>query len=321
MPLLNKYLTADTAIKVLTSKSLRWSSPLIFNDAFDVQRDWVHLDEEEFVEATIAILFEYLDNGREPTNAAARHLLGIVRRQGDTFNRVVFAAFHRWVFQVAALEKLRGAEHELKQVWRNRVERMRILCLSDDPGISSMWATYADSNAGVVLRLESSDARDSIWLGAEPVIYTDAPPRLPPASVWVRTIMENGGAHDWDHYLREFQFVKQLQWQYEREYRVIAFQKAEEEGHFSEWRFFTEDVREIVLGPRIAWQHEATIRMLWRLGYSHASLRRARVDTTARTMVLDDAGEPDDTMAEIINSALTRIHDAISEQAIRSGDG
>jgi len=34
-----KYMTADTARLVLANRTLRWSSPLLFNDPFDVPRE------------------------------------------------------------------------------------------------------------------------------------------------------------------------------------------------------------------------------------------------------------------------------------------
>lgn len=39
LPLLHKYATASTAKAILQSSTLRWSSPLLFNDPFDVPRD------------------------------------------------------------------------------------------------------------------------------------------------------------------------------------------------------------------------------------------------------------------------------------------
>jgi hypothetical protein len=313
-------MSAKTAIAVLSSKSLRWSSPLLFNDLFDVQREWKHHSDDELAEASLKLLLEHIDAGTVPNNEHARKLVEQVRAQGETFDRSRFSLVHTFFARLSAAHRLKGTPEEFAAVWRERVECMRILCLSDDPAIPSMWGRYADSNSGVVIRFESSDERDSVTLGAEPVIYSDEPPQLPPAEVWMRTILERDGDHDWPTYLREYEFVKQTQWQDEREYRIIGFKRDDETQPFSDRRFFVEDVSEIILGPRIAWDDEASIRMLWKLGYSHSKLLRAKADMETRKIVFEDAGDPDLRMISLIEGSLQRVYRLAREKGYVPND-
>jgi hypothetical protein len=63
---LYKYFTAATAIAILTTQTFRWSSPLIFNDPFDVPRVWEGFTYDEIADAMVARLAAYVRGDAEP---------------------------------------------------------------------------------------------------------------------------------------------------------------------------------------------------------------------------------------------------------------
>jgi len=57
-----KYMPAETAVKVLASRRLRWSSPTRFNDPFDVPRTLAYgFEPQHIAQAVSDLLNEYLD--------------------------------------------------------------------------------------------------------------------------------------------------------------------------------------------------------------------------------------------------------------------
>ena len=62
-----KYTTAETAKAILGGRVLRWSSPLLFNDPFDIPREaTLAFSVEELFEASIALFLRMLSDGRQP---------------------------------------------------------------------------------------------------------------------------------------------------------------------------------------------------------------------------------------------------------------
>ena len=62
LPHLYKYSTAATAKEILRNGSLRWSSPLLFNDPFDVPRELeLPFTADDLREASLARSEHYID--------------------------------------------------------------------------------------------------------------------------------------------------------------------------------------------------------------------------------------------------------------------
>ncbi|MBK8246518.1 MAG: DUF2971 domain-containing protein [Gemmatimonadetes bacterium] len=165
MPTLYKYATAETAAKVLATRSLRWSSPILFNDPFDVRREFeLPFTNAEYAKAVVTRAAQYARGEAEPKTLTLRALSLVLR-----------GALSRGIPEAVVLEDLRSSlamtiipveltRQELRRVWSERVPNMRIICFSSDAESPSMWAHYAADLTGVVLGFESSDERDSPWL-------------------------------------------------------------------------------------------------------------------------------------------------------------
>jgi hypothetical protein len=173
---------------------------------------------------------------------------------------------------------------DFRMVWRELVPGMRILCFSEDPASTTMWAHYAASHTGVVLQFESSDERDSTWLLAQPVIYQTTKPTLPNALEWTRAFMGEIDLN-WDEVLREYHFVKHADWSYEREHRVVSAKKQAETGLYADYVFHPEDLRGVVLGASIDPEHKKAIRGLIAAKYPNATIYQAQIDYANRTIV------------------------------------
>lgn len=280
---LYKYATAATGIAVLTTQTLRWSSPLIFNDPFDVPREWEGFTFAELEEAMIHRFASYLRGEAKPGSVAAQNLLQVMQLQSGTTPQEVLLSQMRFFFRLLR-KPMEGYMEDFRVAWQEKVPGIRILCFSEDPASTTMWAHYAESHTGVVLQFESSDERDSSWLLAQPVIYQTKKPSLPNALEWARAFMDEIQL-DWDEFLREYHFVKYTDWRYEREYRVVSAKKQEETGLYADYLFHPEDLRGVVLGAKIDPQNEESIRGVIAMNYPNAIIYRAQIDYANRSVV------------------------------------
>src|SRR5450759_3528037 len=200
VPLLFKYATAPTTMTILRSGSLRWSSPLEFNDPFDTRRDFeLPFTNAEFCEVVVARFESYLACEGTPGTPQSRLLLEGLKLATKTTPVAKLLNVLRSTLSMT-FQPLDTARHQFREIWNERIPGMRILCFSSDPESPTMWAHYAGGFHGAVLGFESSDDRDSPWLLAKPVIYRNEPPSLPPVDAWVKAFLGEEGM-DWEVYL------------------------------------------------------------------------------------------------------------------------
>lgn len=287
-----KYVSAQTAKTILRTRKLRWSSPLLFNDPFDVTQE-LRLDftpaelskalAEELADLIVAagpipgdahpvlkLLLTALD-GASP--AQRQQIADELRKDpgGPT------------VGQVDALA-------ELKRVWSEIVPKLRVLCLSESNDVTSMWNHYADKYRGAVLQFEAVDSLDSVWLIARAVIYQEAPPAIADARTWGRCMLRKD-ERTYQDLFTEYQYVKTPDWAYEREWRLATFAVPEESGQFSDWGFNPRELVAVYLGTRGSEEDQADILRLLTHGFEHVAVSRARSGTAAK-FTFEDIRKP-----------------------------
>ena len=283
VPLLSKYANADTTKRILEGRSLRWSSPLLFNDPFDVPRDLELPFDSSTLRSAIAKRFEaYIDGAAAPKSHAAVAILAAMLKADPSRRPEMLSALQDTMHLATVPVEIAIAG--LRSAWQDKVRHLRILCLSEVADSATMWAHYADNHRGAVLQFESDDERDSAFLLAEPVMYQDRKPELPPLDEWVRAFMGEEEI-DWDRYFREYYHVKSREWSYEREYRAISA-TVDDTALYYDSPFFAEDLRGVVLGSAMDSANESEIRGL-ASSYPDVILYRARVDHVARRVVAE----------------------------------
>ena len=252
-----------------------------FNDPFDTRRDFeLPFTNAEFCDAVVARFESYLAGDGEPGTPHSRLLLEGLRFAAKTTPVPKLLNVLRSTLSMT-FQPLETARHQFRELWNERIPGMRILCFSSDPESPTMWAHYAGGFTGAVLGFESSDDRDSSWLLAKPVIYRVEPPSLPPVDAWVKTFLGEEEM-EWETYLSDYYFVKSPDWSYEKEYRVPSDMRKGEQGLTSDYRFFEEDLREVILGPSFPESDAIEAGAIVSARYPNAQLRRAWLDHTDR---------------------------------------
>ncbi len=278
-----KYVSARVAKIVLATRKLRWSSPLLFNDPFDVTQELrLNFDEAELSAALVSELAQIIvERGSVSDRAhpAVKLLVATLRDNANPDQRRQIADELRNDPGSPTVGQL-NALAALKRVWSEIVPRFRILCLSELNDVTSMWHHYADSYRGAVLRFVAVDEIDSAWLVARPVTYQAEPPAIADKQEWARSMLRpDGKTHE--ELFGEYQYVKTPDWSSEHEWRVVALARPGEEGLFSDWSFHPRELSGVYLGPKCSTEDETEILSLLSQGIEHVAAFRARVATRA----------------------------------------
>lgn len=220
-----KYASPETTLKILENRTIRYSSPLKFNDPFDVQAG-LHFDFDlntlhgkildklhEFATATE----EPQVDKDEPWGKIALKIRenypihGFPRSNLEKITAPSFA----WL-----VNEIRTTQQQIQEQWQKTLlPSMRVFCVSEERDNLLMWAHYAKDHTGVVFEFLSLPAEDNPLSIAEQVIYEDQPAPFYTEAEWIDNILLNREL-DRDIVYRRYARIKSTHWKYEREWRV-----------------------------------------------------------------------------------------------------
>jgi len=227
-----KYLSAESAHRVISSKSLKWSSPLIFNDPFDHQTGFqIGFDGEEFAQGVMAAMERIIFDSNVVIEKPTRFAMGALsisdsaRKQG----REKLRAF----FEHAKREMADNLDSHINAMHESLVGslcRSRVLSVTEENDNVVMWSHYADQHKGVVLKLRCIPEIDNSLLLAQKVEYSRKFVEFPPLQEF---LLHLTGEREIDMAKLAYQiaFRKHENWSYENEWRVcIPLQEGEPDG-------------------------------------------------------------------------------------------
>lgn len=218
-----KYVTADTAEKILESGKLLWTAPHLFNDPFDHRITYrFSFTGEEAARKYYEVQGKIIFGPDEPVMVQDK-LLGTLslalrkqRLQGaakeDALKKMREAADE----MVGRLEKY---QIELSKVLVEFLAHSRVLCVSETYENVVMWSHYSEKHSGAVIKLNCVNAVDDNFLIARPVEYTKTFPDFLSVDDWVA---DHFGLKviDYPNMAFNLAFIKHKDWSYEREWRV-----------------------------------------------------------------------------------------------------
>jgi len=274
-----KYVSSHVAKMILATRKLRWSSPLLFNDPFDVTQELrLNFNSTELNQAIVEEMIRiYEETDKLYAPAGIRQtLLAImvdIARDKPGLRQRIVEDLRRNVDSTA---RQIDALNELKRVWREYVPRMRVLCLSELNDNTAMWHHYADAYRGAVLEFEAVDQFDSAFLIARPVTYQDTPPAIANKEVWAQCMLERGTSTYKDLFT-EYQYVTTTSWAYDIEWRIVSAAADGETGFFSDINFNPRELAGVYLGTQCSRDDEKEILALLSHGLEHVWAYRASV--------------------------------------------
>ena len=284
-----KYMSLSTAKIVLENSTLRWSSPTILNDPFDIPRElFPEVSEQQVATAFAQKLIHEVQNPRDNFEELAPGIIEILQSMKQSFPTVVSLEMNtrlEGLMIVAAKETdVLLSLQVLKDHWLNTLDTKRVICVSEEPDIIPMWNHYADGYKGIVLEFACLDELDSVWLIANPINYTDTKPFTYSAEGLAELVFRN---NSWaTKYLTvELMRIKTTNWAYEKEWRVSTIKKSNEKGLYSDYGFHPNELKSVILGHQFDNSELPNIMALSQK-YPNATIKSAKL-TTHRELVFE----------------------------------
>jgi hypothetical protein len=220
-----KYSSPDGAVATLESGSARYSTPLLFNDPFDVQAG-LHFDFDlAQLHRSVVDRIGELAEQRDKPQVDSQDVWGMVVLEAwrhfctHGFDR------ERWMDLTASsfaslLEVIRETQADYQKHWHEiQLPQMRVFCVSEERDSLLMWAHYAKDHTGAVLELWSLPEEDNPLSVAVPVNYVERPIAFYSLKEFVDDMV---GVQKLDirSLYRRYACTKSVHWAYEKEWRV-----------------------------------------------------------------------------------------------------
>lgn len=257
-----KYMSANTARAVLTNCSLRWSSPVLFNDPFDVPRELSFgVQPDEVVRAAAQRIAQLIEEPPEETSQFRYKIGLIIDAAKRGISEELKAELLAGLKEVVASHHLTGESMEqLRDLWRSWIPDHRILCLAESPANAAMWYHYANKYSGVVLEFKCIDELDSAWLAARPVSYPLEKPIIYTAKGWAELLCLKQDLAI-KTMLEAATYTKSPDWSYESEWRIASFKRPTDTGHFTDYKFDRQELGAVYFGPMISPEDRLSLRV------------------------------------------------------------
>ncbi|OGA31307.1 MAG: hypothetical protein A3G80_11540 [Betaproteobacteria bacterium RIFCSPLOWO2_12_FULL_62_13b] len=276
-----KYTSASTALKILEASTVRYSSPLLFNDPFDVQSG-LHFDFDiqSLPDKILERIEHFVASDTKPTlpqDDPWGHAVALMWEKKATHGfprervRTMLRPALEWLRDQIALVQ---SQYQ-KAWWEDFLPRLRVFSVAEAKDTLLMWSHYAESHTGVVFSFRVLPEEDNLLCVAKPVVYCKAPPSLFTEAEWLDDIF---GVNRLDSSALHFRYayVKSEVWAYEREWRVWDLLPRRQTVLHSDYRLRDREVEAVYLGCKISAEHKDTLMSLVATKYPEEKLFQAR---------------------------------------------
>lgn len=290
-----KYTSATAAHAILTTLSVRWSSPLLFNDPFDTQLDFnPGLDASRLPDLLLSRIeaMIYSDDPLPPAlHPGLAVAIGAGRLVRNVMSRADFLARYRSTImqgftQAGSIIEASNAE------WTASLRSMRVFCVSEIHHDLLMWSHYANYHRGAVLQLRCLPEKDTALCAAEPIRYKADMPAWGTTEEWAEHLL--GGSSAFLHGIfRLMAFTKSEHWQYEYEWRCFLNNgdgSRDLPDLFDAYHLEPEEISAVYLGCRMSPDDRAAISRIVREQLPETHLFQARRSRTQFAVEFDLVG-------------------------------
>jgi len=275
-----KYVTASTALIILTKNSLRWSHPSLFNDSFELQ-----ISGSTFCDTS------------EIRRAMKRQALRKFKHclHGKRYTDIVDSKYTYRDFLKncnSQLELIRENFESLSKGYLNELSEIyksiRIICLAEECDNILMWSHYADSHSGVVLRFEvqRDESADDPFVMAQKVQYSSEPLHFFTAEELLQSIFDEQD-YAFNNYFPTHCFVKHDIWSYESEWRLIDIRSDSIDRH-DDYNFKISKLSGIYFGCKCRPQSYFDISQVMSSKYPNAELFMAKMDSRSYKLLFSE---------------------------------
>ncbi|MDP8259125.1 MAG: DUF2971 domain-containing protein [Candidatus Aadella gelida] len=226
-----KYTSANTCLLILKNLTIRWNSPLCFNDPFDSQLN-IHFGDNSYI------------------NRVKEH---VMQEAGEVFDDLAQKELSELCDKWLDHEKEILAKAHTQ--WESYARGVRIFCVTEKFDNLLMWAHYTCDHKGVVLKFREIDRGGLQLNNMKKVTYAE---NIPLASLMMEDFMkfcvQESKIDYYDDVFFETIYTKSIHWNYEQEWRAINFVKSEEDigKGYKDSNIVPEEIDSIYLGCKMS---------------------------------------------------------------------
>jgi Protein of unknown function (DUF2971) len=274
-----KYSKADTARVILSNQTLQWSSPVAFNDPFDL-KNYFHIDFlwSDLREEVLKKLQEIIYSPQEPSFSDANEVASTIKGWRQSFGSLSpqYTRFFLSEALSGTFAKCELLAEEERNHWLEEKEIVRILCFAERPDKLLMWSHYAEQHAGVVLEFDTKLFEQSASSHAIKVEYSDVVPTPFTYQQFLDWLLGQKVFPDVSDYTVAVASSKSTHWGYEQEWRLLRYEDPPKSGRHSYFAYPPDALVGAYFGSRIdSAEHDALVTLIKRK-YPHAQIFNMR---------------------------------------------
>ena len=284
-----KFLNTETAKKVLSSQTLRWSSPSLFADPFELNHlSQLNFDPHTLLDKAIKMAESMIFSPDAPKGDTP--LIHVIRRWRDEERFASPQEAHDVLREL--LSKV--VDHRQKVIdimmsdWRKFVRTLRVCCFTEKVDSVAAWQNYADSHRGIAIRFNTDE--HSPLENCVPVNYKAARPQI--STLQSETDFILGGDKPSPQHNFEDKFsVRSPLYASEKEWRCFSTKKEQpgiKPSNASEWfddkKFERNDISAVYFGANISAKDKKEIYNLLKDKYTKSKIYQAQASSTSHQL-------------------------------------
>ena len=222
-----KYVTAETALEILKNQTFKYSSPVTFNDPFDMQTKLHYgFSDSEIMNAIYEKLYELIHSKNEPkgdlNNSFFREIHKTWQMEQNSTKKMTKSIWKQMTGKITEETKDIASQyiHEMETTWQFISNNSVVFCVAEKPTNLLMWAHYAKDHTGIVFKLQCRPELDTPLCIARKVNYSKEPPIIAEKNEYVKSIIGQSKTDDQSIFYKMF-LTKSCHWKYEQEWRVF----------------------------------------------------------------------------------------------------
>jgi hypothetical protein len=274
-----KYCTAHVGKIVLSTQTVRWNSPLNFDDPFDCYLSYgINFEGNKLRDEIVDRYVQLIYGEEEPTFLEGGPLaadFACLRSQRETKSRAEFVELITPISK-ATVSALRQEVEREEESLKREIADYRLFCVCAVNDNLVLWSNYADSHTGLAFQFECLEDLDVALLAASPVEYCDDAPALGNHDEWLRVGLGLERLVTPQDLWKSLVTRKSLEWEHEKEWRVIAERRPYENQGYEDTPFDPREISKVFLGCRMSGNDKKDILNLLTGPFDHVEAYEAR---------------------------------------------
>jgi len=227
-----KYLSPEASKAALENRSLKWSTPKMFNDPFDfpIAMDF-SFSGEDLAKALMDELVRLSYGPEEPVGVPNNPFITLSMISRHNPRNPPKEKFREFMASAndEMLKRFNSDQKSRRQSLNKFRNKFAVLCLSEKYDDLLMWAHYTKNHTGSVLKLRCLPELDRPICVAKQVNYVSTYPLIANLEDYVKHLTGQV-VLDYDTLFETFAYTKSKHWNYEAEWRCVSELHNQERG-------------------------------------------------------------------------------------------